>query len=61
MRLRHLTGLEQDKLRAEFDELMTTIADLKDILDREERRMEIITNELIEVREKYGDERRSSN
>lgn len=59
MRLRHLTGLEQDKLRAEFNELMLLIEDLKDILAREERRMEIIKNELIEVREKYGDERRS--
>jgi DNA gyrase subunit A len=60
MRLRQLTGLEQDKLRAEFDELMTLIADLKDILDREERRMQIIKDELMEVRAKYGDERRSS-
>jgi DNA gyrase subunit A len=59
MRLRQLTGLEQDKLRAEFDELMKLIADLKDILDREERRMQIITDELIEVRAKYGDDRRS--
>ena len=60
MRLRQLTGLEQDKLRAEFDELMKLIADLKDILDKEERRMQIIKDELIEVREKYGDERRST-
>lgn len=60
MRLRQLTGLEQDKLRAEFDELMKLITDLKDILDREERRMQIITDELVEVRSKYGDERRSS-
>ncbi len=59
MRLRQLTGLEQDKLRAEYDELMKLIADLKDILDREERRMQIITDELIEVRSKYGDDRRS--
>jgi DNA gyrase subunit A len=59
MRLRQLTGLEQDKLRAEFDELMKLIADLKDILDREERRMQIITDELIEVRAKYSDDRRS--
>jgi DNA gyrase subunit A len=59
MRLRQLTGLEQDKLRAEYDDLMTLIADLKDILDREERRMQIIKDELIEVKEKYGDERRS--
>jgi DNA gyrase subunit A len=60
MRLRQLTGLEQDKLRSEFDELMKVIADLKDILDKEERRMKIITDELIEVKEKYGDERRST-
>jgi DNA gyrase subunit A len=60
MRLRQLTGLEQDKLRAEYDELMKLIADLKDILDKEERRMQIIKDELLEVRDKYGDERRSS-
>jgi DNA gyrase subunit A len=59
MRLRQLTGLEQDKLRAEYDELMKLIADLKDILDREERRMEIIKNELLDVRSRFGDERRS--
>jgi DNA gyrase subunit A len=59
MRLRQLTGLEQDKLRAEYDDLMALIADLKDILNREERRMEIIKNELLEVKQKYGDERRS--
>lgn len=59
MRLRQLTGLEQDKLRSEYDELMLLITDLKDILERRERRMEIIKNELIEVGEKYGDERRS--
>lgn len=59
MRLRQLTGLEQDKLRAEYDDLMTLITDLKDILANEDRRMEIIKNELMEVREKYGDERRS--
>jgi DNA gyrase subunit A len=59
MRLRQLTGLEQDKLRAEYDELMKLIADLKDILDKEERRMQIIKDELIEIRDKYGDERRS--
>ena len=59
MRLRQLTGLEQDKLRSEYEELMKTILDLKDILDKKERRMEIIKNELIEVKSKYGDERRS--
>jgi len=59
MRLRQLTGLEQDKLRSEYDEVIKTIADLKDILDRKERRMQIIKDELLEVQEKYGDERRS--
>jgi DNA gyrase subunit A len=59
MRLRQLTGLEQDKLRLEFDDLMKLIADLKDILDNEERRMQIIKDELNEMRDKYGDERRS--
>ena len=59
MRLRQLTGLEQDKLRTEYDELMKTIEDYKDILDKKERRMAIIKEELVEVREKYGDERRS--
>jgi DNA gyrase subunit A len=59
MRLRQLTGLEQDKLRTEYDALLKTIADLKDILDNKERRMNIIKTELAEVREKYGDERRS--
>ena len=59
MRLRQLTGLEQDKLRAEFEELMKTIEDLKDILDKVERRMDIIKNELLEVKNKYGDERRT--
>lgn len=59
MRLRQLTGLEQDKLRAEYDELMKTIADLKDILANEPRRMGIIKTELLEIKEKYGDERRS--
>jgi len=60
MRLRQLTGLEQDKLRAEYDDLMKTIEDLKDILDKKERRMDIIKQELVEVKEKYGDERRST-
>ncbi len=59
MRLRQLTGLEQDKLRSEYDEIIKTIADLKDILERKERRMQIIKDELLEVKEKYGDERRS--
>ncbi len=59
MRLRQLTGLEQDKLRSEYEDLMKTIEDLKDILARKERRMEIIKEELLEIKEKYGDERRS--
>lgn len=59
MRLRQLTGLEQDKLRSEYDEIIITIADLKDILEKKERRMQIIKDELLEIKEKYGDERRS--
>ncbi len=59
MRLRQLTGLEQDKLRSEYDEIVLTIADLKDILEKKERRMQIIKDELLEIKEKYGDERRS--
>tara|TARA_B100000963_G_scaffold339913_1_gene338050 strand:- start:3455 stop:6109 length:2655 start_codon:yes stop_codon:yes gene_type:complete len=59
MRLRQLTGLEQSKLREEFNELKKTILDLKDILSNKDRRMEIIKTELLEIKEKYGDERRS--
>ena len=47
-------------MRSEFDEFMKTIADLKDILDKKDRRMEIIKTELHEVKDKYGDERRST-
>jgi DNA gyrase subunit A len=59
MRLRTLTGLERDKLKAEYDELMKTIAHLKDILSNEALRYNIIKDELIDIRERYGDERRS--
>ncbi|MCB0475629.1 MAG: DNA gyrase subunit A, partial [Flavobacteriaceae bacterium] len=59
MRLRQLTGLEQDKLRAEYDEILKQIEDYKDILANESRRMNIIKEELLEVKEKYGDARRS--
>jgi len=59
MRLRQLTGLEQDKLRAEFDDIMKMIEELKDILVHESRRMDIIKEELIAIKDKYGDERRS--
>ena len=60
MRLQKLTGLERDKLRAEYDELMELIAELKAILENKEKRMAIITQELIDVRDKYGDDRRSN-
>ena len=60
MRLQKLTGLERDKLRAEFDELMALITDLKDILENKSRRMAVIKEELQDVRDKFGDERRST-
>ncbi len=60
MRLRQLTGLEQNKLRTEYNDLLKTIADLKDILDKKDRRMDIIKEELVEIKNKYGDERRSN-
>jgi DNA gyrase subunit A len=59
MRLRQLTGLEQDKLRSEYEDIIKLIADLKDILENETRRYEIIKDELIAIRDKYGDARRS--
>ncbi len=59
MRLRQLTGLEQEKLRLEYEEIMKTIEHLKDILDSLEMRMDIIKDELKEIKEKYGDERKS--
>ena len=59
MRLRQLTGLEQNKLRNEHAELLKLISDLKDILQNKDRRMSIIKDELLDVKEKHGDERRS--
>lgn len=59
MRLQKLTGLERDKIKAEHAELMELIEQLKLILESEERRMEIIKEELVEIRSKYGDERRT--
>lgn len=59
MRLRQLTGLEQDKLRAEYDEIMKSIEDYKDILANKSRRMNIIKEELAVIKDKYGDARRS--
>ena len=59
MPLRRLTALETDKLRQEYDDLQATIADLKSILDSEERRRSILSDELVAIQDKYGDERRS--
>ncbi|WP_323003407.1 DNA gyrase subunit A [Denitromonas sp.] len=59
LRLQRLTGLEQDKIVAEYREVMETIADLLDILARPERVTSIIGEELAAIREQYGDERRS--
>ncbi|MBW7936057.1 MAG: DNA gyrase subunit A, partial [Flavobacteriales bacterium] len=59
LRLQRLTGMERDKIREEYDEIMTRIAWLKEILANEDVRMGIIRDEMLEVKEKYGDERRS--
>ncbi len=59
MRLRQLTGLEQDKLRAEYEELMKLISHLKALLENVDLRTNLIKEELVEIRDKYGDERRS--
>jgi DNA gyrase subunit A len=59
MRLRQLTGMEQDKLRAEYEEVLNLIARLKEILANVELRMQIIKDELLEVKAKYGDARRT--
>ncbi len=59
MRLRQLTGLEQDKLRGEYDEIMKLITSLKELLASKELRMKVIKDELAEIKEKYGDARRS--
>ena len=59
MRLRQLTGLEQNKLREEYDDLQKTIKGFKELLDSKPMRMNLIKEELSEIKEKYGDERRS--
>ncbi|HOS45529.1 MAG TPA: DNA gyrase subunit A [Paludibacter sp.] len=59
MRLRQLTGMEQDKLRAEYEEILSLIENLKEILAKVELRMAIIKDELLEVKDKFGDERRT--
>ncbi|OEL05626.1 DNA gyrase subunit A [Staphylococcus xylosus] len=59
MRLRRLTGLERDKIESEYNELIAYIEELKEILADEEKLLQIVRNELIDIRERYGDERRS--
>jgi DNA gyrase subunit A len=59
LRLQRLTGLERDKIKDEYEELLKLIAFLKNILEDEALRMKIIKDELLEIKEKYGDERRS--
>ncbi|MEG2336769.1 MAG: DNA gyrase subunit A, partial [Bacteroidales bacterium] len=59
MRLRQLTGLERERLEQEYNDLMAFIEKCKDILANESTRMEIIKNEMLEIKQKYGDERRS--
>lgn len=59
LRLARLTGMELDKIRAEYEEIMNYINDLEDILAKVERRFEIIKNEMLEMKDKYGDDRRS--
>ena len=59
MRLRRLTGLEKDKIENEYQELLKTIADLKDILANHDRVLKIIEDELTEVKNRFGDERRT--
>ena len=59
MRLQKLTGLEREKVRKEYDELQDKIKDLKDILSSESRQREIVKNELLEIKDKYGDPRRT--
>jgi len=59
MRLQKLTGLERDKIKADYAELMKTIAGLKELLASKDLRMEVIKEELHRIKEKYGDERRT--
>ncbi|MEJ7271900.1 DNA gyrase subunit A, partial [Staphylococcus epidermidis] len=57
MRLRRLTGLERDKVESEYNELVQYIKELKEILADDELLLQIVRDELIEIRERYGDER----
>ncbi len=59
MRLQRLTGLEREKIQKEYEEIMALIAKLKEILEKEELRMQIIKDELLELKDRYGDERRT--
>lgn len=59
MRLQRLTGLEREKIQQEYEEIIALIEDLKDILAKKERRMEIIKDELLQLKDRYGDERRT--
>lgn len=59
LRLARLTGMELDKIRSEYEEILAIIKDLEDILANESRRFEIIKTEMLEIKEKYGDERRT--
>lgn len=59
MRLRQLTGMEQDKLRAEYQEVLQLVAHLNEILEKESLRMQIIKDELLEIKKRYGDPRRT--
>lgn len=60
MRLRRLTGLEREKIENELNDLLNTIAELKAILASDEKILEVIKNELLEIKQKYGDERRTN-
>jgi len=59
LRLHRLTGLEQDKIRSEYEEILQRIAELIEILENPDRLMEVIREELIEIKDQYGDERRT--
>jgi len=60
MRLQRLTGLERDKIKEEYEALMKTIDGLRELLNNEGLRMDMIKKELLEIRDKYGDERRTN-
>lgn len=60
MRLRRLTGLEREKIENELNDLLNTIAELKAILASDEKILDVIKNELLEIKQKYGDERRTN-